>query len=259
MEPVARRGPLLLLLLLLPLLLLAALAQGDPAGDTAGDTRSRSPTPAPAGKRTRNPYQAPKNRKKTIWSYKPGHRSLAFLVAGEVETITSNPKEIEATEEFRCLDCCGAVEMPAGGRITNERMGQSVITMEELERMEIETNSITDRCLGCCDGYGTPLPGHIGYPGGGITTGVTRGRRGPTGRQPSHPPPQRNSPHPCAQRPCRPALSSESDSSSEESPGARRSRAMRHHRTSGQSQNLCRYLGCRSPLGTYGSSSSEED
>uniref|UniRef100_A0A1B8XXJ0 Uncharacterized protein n=1 Tax=Xenopus tropicalis TaxID=8364 RepID=A0A1B8XXJ0_XENTR len=84
--------------------------------------------------------------------------------------------------------------MPAGGRITNERMGQSVITMEELERMEIETNSITDRCLGCCDGYGTPLPGHIGYPGGGITTGVTRGRRGPTGSKPSHPPPQRNKP-----------------------------------------------------------------
>ncbi|OCT73743.1 uncharacterized protein XB22065625.S [Xenopus laevis] len=268
MEPVvaAQRSSLLILLLFT----LQALAQGDP---------SRSLTPAQPGKRTRNPWPAPRNRRKSIWSYNPGHRSLAFLVAGEVETITPNPDEIEATEEFRCLDCCGAVEMPVGGRITGERpgerRGQSQLSIEEVERIEIESNVISDRCLGCCDGYGTPLPAHIGSTGvtnpqGGSTAGVAKGGgvKVTPSNQPSHPiQTQRNYPNPCVRPPCRPDLSSESDSSSEESPGGRRSRAMRHHRTGSRSQslqqsrtqNLCRYLGCRSPLGNYGSSSSEED
>ncbi|XP_041421639.1 uncharacterized protein XB22065625.L isoform X3 [Xenopus laevis] len=118
MEPVvvvAQRSSLLFLLLLG----LHTLAHGD----TAGDIRSRSLTPAQVGKRTRNIWQAPRTRKKSTWSYNPGHRSLAFLVAGEVETMTPNPKETEATEEFRCLDYYGAVEIPAGGSAAGVNKG----------------------------------------------------------------------------------------------------------------------------------------
>ncbi|XP_069816674.1 uncharacterized protein [Dendropsophus ebraccatus] len=102
-----------------------------------------------------------RGRKKSIWSYNPGHRSLAFLVAGEVDTVTPPPVE-PGTGEYRCLGCCGdRVTIPgkstAAPKLSN-RVSRILQRSDGPGELGTEPNSINDRCLGCCEESVTPSP-----------------------------------------------------------------------------------------------------
>ncbi|XP_073407312.1 uncharacterized protein [Dendrobates tinctorius] len=201
-----------------------------------------------------------RGRKKNIWSYNPGHRSLAFLVAGGVHTI-SPPPVGAGTGEYRCLGCCrDKVTAPgkasAAPKISN-RVSRILITPEGIADLGTEPNSINDRCLGCCEQSVTLSP---------TVTTVTKRRTTISSqkvttagnqqlRQTQKP---RKSEPRCTAPRCNPDWRHEASSSSEEVP------VMRRHRGRMQPVPLrsrCRHIGCRSALGAAqdSSSSSEED
>lgn len=207
---------------------------------------------------------APRGRKKSIWSYNPGHRSLAFLVAGEVVSVSPPPLE-PGTGDYRCLGCCGdKVTIPgkanAAPKISN-RVSKIVVPSEGFGNLGTEPNSINDRCLGCCRESVTPSlrvtpVTERGTPTGpqrGVTAGKQRPQQG-RGHEP-----------PCIPPKCNPDWRYESSSSSEEVPVRRHRRpaTSRLQPIEQRTGNLCRHLGCRSSLGLGAapdsSSSSEED
>ncbi|XP_073407313.1 uncharacterized protein [Dendrobates tinctorius] len=168
-----------------------------------------------------------RGRKKNIWSYNPGHRSLAFL--GKAS---------------------------AAPKISN-RVSRILITPEGIADLGTEPNSINDRCLGCCEQSVTLSP---------TVTTVTKRRTTISSqkvttagnqqlRQTQKP---RKSEPRCTAPRCNPDWRHEASSSSEEVP------VMRRHRGRMQPVPLrsrCRHIGCRSALGAAqdSSSSSEED
>ncbi|KAM4706246.1 uncharacterized protein WCC33_010980 [Rhinophrynus dorsalis] len=213
------------------------------------------------GKGKTNPSQpirfAQRGRKKSIWSYKPGHRSLAFLTAGDVELATPPPGQLYPGVELRCLGCCGA------GETYSIRQRNSVLRTEDIAGMGIESNAIPDLCLGCCDEFVTPfseIPEQTTVQSAAAPGTVRRTET--TVRQHSWTDPrEKNNETPCVHQGCISEGSSESQSSSEEVPRARRTHRMRSQvrPPQGRMGDACRYLGCRSPLGSFSDSSSEED
>ncbi|XP_075070403.1 uncharacterized protein LOC142159420 isoform X2 [Mixophyes fleayi] len=106
---------------------------------------------------------AQRGRKKSIWSYNPGHRSLAFLIAGEVAEVSPPPVDPETGMEYRCLGCCGAsasvtVKTSISLELSNS-VGQIVSRTEGIGALGTEPNAINDRCLGCCHKSVTPRLG----------------------------------------------------------------------------------------------------
>lgn len=199
----------------------------------------------------------PRGRKKSIWSYNPGHRSLAFLVAGEVVSVSPPPIE-PWTGDYRCLGCCGdKVTIPgkasAAPKISN-RVSRILLPSEGFGDLETEPNAINGRCLGCCEESVTPSLR--------VTTMTQRGT--PTGPQKGvtagKPQQGRGYQRPCIPPKCNPDWRYESSSSSEEVP-VRRHQRLAASRLQQRTGNRCRHLGCRSALGAVpdSSSSSEED
>ncbi|XP_072269215.1 uncharacterized protein [Pyxicephalus adspersus] len=239
------------------LLVLGVLAEAQSSSDrTARSSAHTEPI------RRRNVSQ--RGRKKTIWSYNPGHRSLAFLVAGEVEVASPSPLEPLTGADYRCLGCCGE-RAPLGGKPTSiqepsNRVGRIVLRPDGLAVIGTEPNSVNDRCLGCCEESATPI--------NVVTTVTTRGTtkagrfmEAPiTGRQWAWQTQRRPTyEEPCIPPKCNPNWRFESSSSSEEvrrSPLRNRMQPIR-----GRMEIRCRHLGCRSPVGSVvdDSSSSEED
>ncbi|XP_053322588.1 uncharacterized protein LOC128496812 [Spea bombifrons] len=240
---------------LLALVLLAAVA-GIVTAETPTDKKVKSSAQPEAAKR-RGPA-APRGRRRNIWSYNLGHRSLAFLVAGDVEVGTPPAGTVDPAPEYRCLGCCGAGWSPSGRGVADQdvanAIGQSVLRREELAGLGAEPNSVADRCLGCCQQDVTPAPGHRGGVRAGAAAGAERGPRGPTtyGQRKWQAKPEQSRNDPCGRRGC--PLGSEASSSSEEDVVGVRGR-----RTDIKPGDPCRYLGCRSPLGSFEDSSSEED
>ncbi|XP_053569650.1 uncharacterized protein LOC128660068 isoform X3 [Bombina bombina] len=90
------------------LLLLALVSLSDLVNaQVPAERKLRNSTQTVATKRRGHGNQplrsAQRGRKKSIWSYNPGHRSLAFLIAGEV--VTSKPMDLGP--DNHCLGCCG--------------------------------------------------------------------------------------------------------------------------------------------------------
>ncbi|XP_069585289.1 uncharacterized protein [Ranitomeya imitator] len=207
-----------------------------------------------------------RGRKKNIWSYNPGHRSLAFLVAGGVHTVSPPPVE-PGTGEYRCLGCCGdKVTAPgkasAAPQISN-RVGRTLIAPEGIADLGTEPNSINDRCLGCCERSVTPSLRVTTLTERRTTTGskkvTTAGNQ--QLRQRQRP---RKSERRCTAPRCNPDWRYEASSSSEEVPVIRRHRPRdRLQPVQLRTGSRCRHLGCRSALGAAqddsSSSSSEED
>ncbi|XP_073532548.1 uncharacterized protein [Phyllobates terribilis] len=201
-----------------------------------------------------------RGRKKSIWSYNPGHRSLAFLVAGGVVTV-SPPPVAPGTGEYRCLGCCGdRVTAPgkasAAPKISN-RVNRILLTPEGMADLGTEPNSINDRCLGCCEQSVTPSLRVTTVTGRKTRTGSQRGTT--AGNQPRRQTPRKSEPR-CTTPRCNPDWRYEASSSSEEVP------VIRRHRSRGRPQpvqlrtgSCCCHLGCRSALGAAPDSSSEED
>ncbi|CAH2281671.1 Hypothetical predicted protein [Pelobates cultripes] len=209
----------------------------------------------------------PRGRRKNIWSYNLGHRSLAFLVAGEVEVGTPPSFSLDPGSEYHCHGCCEAETTPTGRRIAEPDVPntilRSIYRKEELSRIGTEPNSVADRCLGCCVFPVTPTPAPARRTMPGITAGMDVALRRQTPDQPwtRQTLPERRPGTSCNRHGCPPDWSSESSSSSEED-----FREMRNQRASRRRPPLrhrpgdaCRFLGCRSPLGFYSDSSSEED
>ncbi|XP_063780717.1 uncharacterized protein LOC134928670 [Pseudophryne corroboree] len=215
-----------------------------------------------------SPRTAQRGRKKSIWSYNPGHRSLAFLVAGKVEEASPPPIDPESGLEYHCLGCCGA-KAPVSGKATtspelSNTVGQIVFRTEGNGALETEPNAINDRCLGCCQKTVTPSLGVTPRTREGTTSETRRGETLQTmGRQrPQKPQREGIYNSPCVLPRCNPHRRVMSSSSSEEI------YVTRHHRQHGRFQplqhrtgNQCRHLGCRTALGSIpdSSSSSEED
>ncbi|XP_077349762.1 uncharacterized protein LOC143997818 [Lithobates pipiens] len=222
---------------------------------------------APADPMRRRGLVTQRGRKKTIWSYNPGHRSLAFLVAGEVEVVSPPPGEAVTGVEYRCLGCCGE-RAPFGSKMTStpqpsNRVGLLVLRPDGLAVIGTEPNSVNDRCLGCCEDSVTPNNGAMAVTTSGTTntsptttTKVGRVMKVPvTGRQRVWQA-QRGAPYE------NPDWRFESSSSSEEISRVRR--PPQHSRLQpirSRMEVRCRHIGCRSPLGSIvdDSSSSEED
>ncbi|KAM4028614.1 uncharacterized protein ACNLHF_023902 isoform 1-T5 [Anomaloglossus baeobatrachus] len=205
-----------------------------------------------------------RGRKKSIWSYNPGHRSLAFLVAGGVDTVSPPPVE-PGTGEYRCLGCCGdRVTAPgkasAAPKISN-RVSRILLTPEGFGDLGTEPNSINDRCLGCCEQSVTPSLRVTTVTERRTITGSQK-RTTAANQQPRQTPKQRKNEPRCTSARCNPDWRYEASSSSEEMPVIRRQRPRsRLQAVQLRPVNRCRHLGCRSALGAAqdDSSSSEED
>lgn len=220
---------------------------------------------APAEPMRRRGLVTQRGRKKTIWSYNPGHRSLAFLVAGEVEVVSPPPVDAVTGVEYRCLGCCGE-RAPSGSKTTSSpqpsnRVGRLVLRPDGLAVIGTEPNSVNDRCLGCCEDIVTPIDGVMTVTTSGTTTTSTTTKVGRvmkvpvTGRQRVWQA-QRGAPYE------NPNWRFESSSSSEEISRVRRPpQRSRLQPIRSRMDVSCRHLGCRTPLGSIvdDSSSSEED
>ncbi|XP_053569649.1 uncharacterized protein LOC128660068 isoform X2 [Bombina bombina] len=138
------------------LLLLALVSLSDLVNaQVPAERKLRNSTQTVATKRRGHGNQplrsAQRGRKKSIWSYNPGHRSLAFLIAGEV--VTSKPMDLGP--DNHCLGCCGQGGVVRGRNNTDSnienRLGESVTRVWDMEDFGGEPNSINGRCLGCCE------------------------------------------------------------------------------------------------------------
>ncbi|XP_068091469.1 uncharacterized protein [Hyperolius riggenbachi] len=208
-----------------------------------------------------------RGRRKNIWSYNPGHRSLAFLVAGEVEMASPPPTQPVTEGEYRCLGCCG-VKTPVSAKGTtrpelSNRVDESVLQPYSYRGIGTEPNAVNDPCLGCCEVKVTPWTLVTMSP---TTTTARREVKAPTvtRQRPWQAQRYADTERPCVPPRCVPNWRHESSSSSEEMtvdrrPPPPRSRMQPIRQRVGPH---CRRLGCRTPLGsTVGgdSSSSEED
>ncbi|XP_075070401.1 uncharacterized protein LOC142159420 isoform X1 [Mixophyes fleayi] len=209
---------------------------------------------------------AQRGRKKSIWSYNPGHRSLAFLIAGEVAEVSPPPVDPETGMEYRCLGCCGAsasvtVKTSISLELSNS-VGQIVSRTEGIGALGTEPNAINDRCLGCCHKSVTPRLGVTPETREGVTGVTGRGETAQTvGRQWQ---PQRGRIHDplCIPPGCNRHWRVTSSSSSEEISVIRRHQPYRRSQPlQRRTGDPCRRLGCRTALGAIpdSSSSSEED
>ncbi|CAI9619408.1 unnamed protein product [Staurois parvus] len=221
-------------------------------------TNREAQRPAPAEPIRRRGTVNQRGRKKTIWSYNPGHRSLAFLVAGEVEVVSPPPVDSVTGVEYRCLGCCGERAL-VGGKSTSSprpsnRVGRIVLRPDGLAVIGTEPNSVNDRCLGCCEDNGVTTSGTTTTTTTTATT--TKARRVMkipiTGRQRAWQA-RRGAPYE------NPNWRFESSSSSEEISMVRRPPP--RSRFQPIRSRGCDHHGCRSPLGSVvdDSSSSEED
>ncbi|KAM5157829.1 uncharacterized protein ACMZJ9_009108 isoform 1-T3 [Mantella aurantiaca] len=214
-----------------------------------------------------------RGRRKNIWSYNPGHRSLAFLIAGEVEVVSPPPVESVTGVEYRCLGCCrersAGYKSPAIPDPSN-RVGRLVLRPDGLAVIGTEPNSVNDKCLGCCEDGVTPTNGVTTVTmvtrRGDITMATRRVMKPPvTGRQRAWQSQRRPANQkPCNPPGCHPNRRIQSSSSSEEISMVRRPPPRsRMQPIRSRMDSRCRHLGCRSPLGSNGddssSSSSEED
>ncbi|KAM4687529.1 uncharacterized protein O3C94_006042 isoform 2-T2 [Discoglossus pictus] len=252
------------------LLALAALTDLGEA-ESPNDKKSRNSTQVVVTKRRGHASQplrsGQRGRKKSIWSYKPGHRSLAFLVAGDV--VTSPPVDLGPDSEHRCIGCCEEGGANFDERITDptidNKVDESLLRTQSLDGIVAEPNSVTDRCLGCC--VETPTPTMRGAAELKTPEARRQVEKQTTNRQPLWPAlVERDQDPPCGKRDCGLDWSSESDSSSEEAGMRRGTRTMMESRRRSQLPPLqhhtghrCRHLGCRSALGSNVDSSSEED
>ncbi|XP_040211307.1 uncharacterized protein LOC120941743 [Rana temporaria] len=244
------------------LVVLSVIAEAEGSRDRA----VRSSAPAEPMRRRGSVTQ--RGRKKTIWSYNPGHRSLAFLVAGEIEVVSPPPGDAVTGAEYRCLGCCGE-RTPFGSKTTSSpqpsnRVGRLVLRPDGLAVIGTEPNSVNDRCLGCCEDSVTPINGvttTVTTSGTTTATTTTTTKAGVvmkvpiTGRQRVWQAP-RGAPYE------NPNWRFESSSSSEEISRVRHPpRRSRFQPIRSRVEERCRHLGCRSPLGSIvdDSSSSEED
>lgn len=219
---------------------------------------------------------AQRGRKKSIWSYNPGHRSLAFLVAGEV--VTASPPPVEpGTGEYRCLGCCEDKKRfldraSTAPKISNQ-VNRILLPSERFRDLGTEPNSINDRCLGCCEESVSPSP-RVTTATQMRTTQQQTQRRITTGsekrvtagiqRAAQERAQERAQETRCTPPKCSPDWRYESSSSSEEMPVIRRPRPRsRLQPIQLKTGSRCRHLGCRSSLGLGAvqdsSSSSEED
>ncbi|XP_044149683.1 uncharacterized protein LOC122938318 isoform X2 [Bufo gargarizans] len=232
-----------------------------------------SETAKSRGRLTQPVLMIQRGRKKSIWSYKPGHRSLAFLVAGEVDVV-SPPPVTPGTGDYRCLGCCGDKEMilgksTAAPKISN-RVSRVLAPPAGPRNPGTEPNSINDRCLGCCEESVTPslrVTAVTEVRSIDRRTGSLLDRKTTTGSQSGATAGEQRAaqrPHhlPCTSPRCNPDWRYESSSSSEEVPLFRRQGPRsRLQPLRFRTGSRCRHLGCRSALGSAedSSSSSEED
>ncbi|KAM9306054.1 uncharacterized protein PAF06_013160 [Gastrophryne carolinensis] len=223
-------------------------------------SRAQTRTPGRADAIRRRGNLGQRGRKKTIWSYNPGHRSLAFLVAGEVEVASPPPGRAVTGAEYRCLGCCGE-KTPGTGKTTprpqlSNRVDQILLHPNDLGAIGAEPNSVIDLCLGCCEDGAIPSPRVRTTTRAGRVTkapAVTRQRPWQAQRATTRE-------RPCVRPHCNPNWRYEASSSSEEvvrRPPPRSRTQLQQSRMGPR----CRHLGCRSPLGSIvkDSSSSEED
>ncbi|XP_072010996.1 uncharacterized protein [Engystomops pustulosus] len=233
-------------------LLVAALIVGAQGSGAAPGQLQRSGHLGAGRRRVMTPplRLTPRGRKKSIWSYKPGHRSLAFLVAGGVDTVSPPPLE-PGTGDYRCLGCCGVRVTIMGPSTSAPKISNRVSGLHPPgpEPAGTEPNAINDRCLGCCEETVTPSLRATTPTQKRITNKERATARKPRPRETPRPRP--HVPPPCTPPKCNPTWRYEDSSSSEEMPLITRLR----------SGGRCRHLGCRSALGGApdSSSSSEED